>query len=180
LNKSALAFKKRLMFLKGEDLYFLAYNTIVLLQGLSCISKDKPLFDYSKIALLIDFVADSRLARVITTSPKNSYILSESDKHILQSSYTEGLMRRHIVARLIFALEKRGILSLEINKEKEIISVFLKEKGLPHDFFNTNLYETEFENIVTVKKYLPTIRTMKLETMITRLYTDNGVLTWHI
>ena len=168
------------MFLKGEDLYYLVYNTLILLRGLSCDSQEKSLHDYSKIALLIDFVADSRLLRIITSAKQNNLHIGDTDKHLLQSAYTEGLVRRHIVSRLIFALEKQKIVSLEVNKKKGIVLIWLETKGIPSDYFNTNLYDAEFENVELIRKLLPRLRTLKLDAMLARLFTDYGVLTWHV
>ncbi|MCK4821752.1 hypothetical protein KA005_38655, partial [bacterium] len=166
MNNKAAEFKKRLMFLKGEDLYYLAYNTIVLLHGLSCESQQYPFCDYSKIAFLIDFVADSRLISIVGPSKQKNTHIGPIDRQLLQSTYTEGLVRRHIMSRLIFALEKKSIVTLEMKQEKGIVTVWLEMEGIPPDYFNTELYDTELENIKSIKKALPQIRTMTLDTML--------------
>ncbi len=118
-----MEFKKRLMFLKGEDLYFLSYNIIVLLHCYSCESPQKPFLDYSKMAYLIDYVADTKLAKMLNSN-------DSVNRTYLQSAYTEGLIRRHIVSRLFYALERKGIVSLEMKKDKNVVAAWL-QTGLP-------------------------------------------------
>ncbi|MGD0591486.1 MAG: hypothetical protein ABSA44_11940 [Bacteroidota bacterium] len=178
-SKKAIEFKKRLMFLKGEDLYFLTYNILVLLHGYSCESSQKPFLDHTKLAYLIDFVADNKLVSMLNSSALKSPQYDSVDKAYLQSAYTEGLIRRHIVSRLFYALERKGIVSLEMKNDKKIVAIWLKTDGIPTDFFKTELYDVELENVSRLREALPQLRTMTISTMLKRLYSDNGVATWH-
>ena len=173
-------FKKRLMFLKGEDLYFIAYNTIVLLEVFSCKSQNSPLLDHTKIAFLIEFIADSRLASIINTQRERKNGLGDSDKRQLQAAYTQGLMRRHIIFRLVFALERKGILSLESKPDTGLVAVWLNTQKLPVGFFKTELYEDEFQNAAAIKNMIPRLRTIALDTLICKLFSDNGVHVWDV
>ena len=168
------------MFLKGEDLYFLSYNTLVLLHGLGCLNSGRPFLDCSKIAFLIDFVANTRLARIMGSMNKKDIRVQPPLVHHLQSAYTDGLVRRHIVSRLIFALEKRKVLSVEIAKGTGLVNSWLESEIFSSDFFNTDLYEVEFENLALIRKALPHLRTMTSGTMLQRMFGDNGVTIWDV
>lgn len=180
MKSKAIEFKKRLMFLKGEDLYFLTYNAMVLLKGFSCQSKMNAFYDCSKIAFLIDFIADSRLTGIITSIKQDGTELGDTDRQQLQSVYTEGLVRKHIVSRVVFALEKKGFVSLEMKHKAGIVNIWLEPKKIPINYFQTELYEAEFENVTALKGLLPRLRTMSLNTLLARIFQDNGVSKWHV
>lgn len=179
MNISGLAIKKRMMFLKGDDLYYLTYNILVLLKELQCFSSERPFVDHNKLAFLVEFVADKQITSIITRNSTNLNI-SQSEKHILQSTYADGLMRRHIITRLIFALNKRHIIGLSQGETTSQISLWIIGDTLPEDFFKTDIYDAEIDNILSLKQSFSKIRTMRLDTMLEKLFDRYGVSTWHV
>ncbi len=153
---------------------------MLLLRGFSCQSKSNSLHDYSKIAFMIDFVADSRLTGIITSTKQDRTELSNKEKKQLQSTYTEGLVRKHIISRLVFALEKKGFVSLEMKRKTGIVDIWLEPNKIPVDYFKAELFESEFENINALKSILPRLRTMSLNNMLARIFTNNGVSIWDV
>jgi hypothetical protein len=173
--------KKRLMFAKGDDFYFLTYNSLILLYSLECDS-DKNLFiDSSKIAFLTDFIADSNCIRLLELSLKEHAHLGSDDIQTLQHIYVNSLSRRHLLSRLLFVLQKRGFVSIETNKnDNALLDIYLNLDKMPKQFFNPAVYQAEIENAKKLRKLLPRIKTIALKTLLNRLFTQNGVNTWHV
>jgi len=180
MKKETSEFKKRLMFLKGEDLYYLAYNSLVMLKEFECDTIETALLDYTKIAFLLEFVADNRLVDIVVAGDKSEGKHVTHNCRRLQAAYTQGLMRKHIIYRLMFALERKGLVSLQMNNNKGVVAVWMNNNKLPQGYFETELYESEVQNAKVIKKIHPRIRTMNLDTLLTRLYTDNGVQVWRV
>ena len=171
--------KKRMMFAKGDDFYFIAYNILLLLSDLGCDSANKVFKDYRKLSFLVDFISDPLLVGIVAESREAGVLPSSTDKHELSLAYSRGASRQHLVMRLICALETRGLLGIERGNQREGFDVFLHKDRLPGDFLNDELYEAERANIQTLRQLYPQVRMMKLTTLLQQLFTANGVEVWH-
>jgi len=167
--------KKNLMYLSGEDFYLFCYAIFVVLDSLNC--KDGKFFkDYRKLAFLIEFLKDENLNLIISKETKKS--LNPIDKDYLFHSYSTGLSRRSEILKLLFMLEKRNFVTLEKGNIKSFVNVTLNKEHIPNDFFNEKIFSKEYMNIKSFKKTVKRLSTLKLETMLEKIYDEHGVPTW--
>jgi len=100
------AARRRIMFVAGEDFYFLTYTLLVLLRDLGAASPERAFFDSRKLAYLADFLgSDTDLKLAITEAP-----LSEAARSRLALLYDRAVARRIAVERLVEAIEKRQLI----------------------------------------------------------------------
>ncbi len=169
--------KKRLMFIKGEDFYFLTYNIIILLKTLDCTSESKTFKDYRKLAFLIDFIADWNLLNILLVYP-NGRSVNFRDKESLTRSYSSGLVRMNEILKLLLALEKKGIVGLTKNQTNGNLDVFLQKKSIPKEMFENEIFKFELDNTLMLKKNFNRISSNKLETILTTFYYNFGITKW--
>lgn len=169
--------KKRLMFIKGEDFYFLTYNIIIILKTLGCTSEIKSFKDYRKLAFLIDFVSDWSLLNILLAYPSGKY-LNYRDKESLTRSYSSALVRMNEILKLLFALEKKGILGLIKNQTNGNLDVYLQKSAIPKDFFEADIFSLELNNANLLKRNFGRISSNKLETTLAAFYYNYGITKW--
>lgn len=176
-NKGDIQSKKRLMFIKGEDFYFLTYNILILLDLFGCTSENKRFKDYRKLAFLVDFVSDYNLVKIIQNQ-NNITLLHSIDRELLIRSYTNGLVRSSEIIKLIFALEKKGILGLYKDSNSNQLDIYMIKESLPADLFDSNIFKIEFANLINLKASVNRISGLKLETLLEKLFYNYGITKW--
>jgi|WetSurMetagenome_2_1015567.scaffolds.fasta_scaffold26925_2 hypothetical protein len=172
--------KKKLMYVKGEDYYYFTYNLLVLLDVLGCDNADRKFIDYKKMAFLVDFVADKSLIDIYSSHLLKGNNINLNDKELYVRTYSEGLIRINQIMRLIVFLEKKGILSLERVSKRNVIHLWLNRENLPDDFFDKKLFAMEYENANFLKKAFRGLRSISLNLMTTRLFSDYVDKKWQI
>jgi hypothetical protein len=171
--------KKRMMFAKGDDFYFIAYNVLLLLLDLGCDSSDKVFKDYRKLSYLVDFISNPLLIGIVAEGKEAGVARSSIDGHELSLAYSRGASRQHLVMRLLCALERKGLVGIERGTQQEGFDVFLRKNQLPSGFLDDQLYESERANIRTLRQLFPQLRIVKLKTLLQQLFAANGVEVWH-
>jgi hypothetical protein len=166
--------RKRLMFVKGEDFYYLTYNIIAALSILGCYDDGRKFKDHRKLAFLVDFVSDHHLVSIVKRN-KDHANLSSLDRELLTRSYSTGLIRQNQIIRLLFILESRGIVSLEKNSNGQIDVSLKSDKK---DFFDKEIFVTEFQNMFLLKTNIARLSNLNLESMLNRLYDNYGIKRW--
>ena len=169
--------RKRLMFITGEDFYFLTYNSLLILYAYGCIRDDKPFHDHRKLAYLVEFVADSRLTSILERTGAG-LIVNTSDRQLLVNAYSKGAGRIALLTRLSHALEEREILRVGGDPKHKCLDFWLTEKMKGHPLFENELFGTEKENIERLRSVYSRVRTVSLETMLDHLFQNRGVSTW--
>jgi len=173
-NKEA---KKSLMYLSGEDFYVFCYAILIVLDYLNC--KDGRYFkDYRKLAFLIEFIKDEKLNYIISNSHEKS--LNPIDKEYLFSSYSTGLGRRSEILKLLFTLEKKNYVVLDKSDTRSLVNVSLNKEAIPQEFFDKNTFSWEYHNIGVFTKCVKRLTALKMDTMLDRIYVQNGIRIWAI
>ena len=162
------------MFVKGEDFYYLTYNIIAALSILGCYDDERKFKDHRKLAFLVDFVSDHHLVSIVKRN-KDHANLSSLDRELLTRSYSTGLIRQNQIIRLLFILESRGIVSLEKNPNGQIDISLKSDKK---DFFDKEIFVTEFQNMFLLKTNIARLSNLNLESMLNRLYDNYGIRRW--
>ncbi|MFY0684041.1 MAG: hypothetical protein JXR20_05770 [Balneola sp.] len=172
--------KKRLMFVKGEDYYFITYNLLLLLNELKCWkSRNKVLQDVRKISFLIDFVADENLCFIIEKYEDRNDI-NKFDRAKLSKIYTNGLLRLEGLNRLLFSLEKNKMIELTKNKSRNAIDISLLDNEKLKRFIKQSSFTVERENAIILRKNIGHLTSSTFETTLNKLFTNYGVSTWQI
>ena len=171
--------KKRMMYSKGDDFYFLTYNLLVLGSELKCFSEDKVFVDHRKVAFLVGFVSNPWLTDLALRCKGPNTIPANVDRSELAKAYADGSARIHLMTRLLFASERKGLLTLYPGKRKHSIDFSINVASLPEGFLTNSIFEMEQENVSTLRKIMPQLRNSKLGSMLERLFVENGVQVWH-
>lgn len=173
--------KKKLMFVKGEDYYFMTYNIFLLLNALNCKNENKVFKDFRKLAFLIDFVADRNLIFLIEKY-KDRVCVNLQEKERVYRSYSEGVVRVKQILKLIMALEKRNMIHLvkDDNKTKNIVNIWIEENVQVKELLGNELFILENENIKMLNKIIPGIGRLSIETLLAKLYKNFGITSWEI
>ncbi|MGO2391282.1 MAG: hypothetical protein ACTH69_04225 [Halomonas sp.] len=166
--------KKRLMYLSAEDFYLYCYSVLVILDFLGC-HDGKYFRDYRKLAFLTDIISDDKTVYVVSLPFGKK--LNPKDYECLLDSYSNGLIRRSEMLKLLFVLEKKGYVILKRGKTQEI-DVTLAKNNLPNGFLNKEIFDSECKNIKTVSNKVGRLASLTLDTMLNKIYVENGVRTW--
>lgn len=170
---------RRLFFVKGEDYYFLAYNTMILLHELGYKKREGTNFrDVKKLSFLIDFVSNEQLLSIVEDN-KNKNDISSNDKELLKNSFTRSYLRIDHVNRMIYSLNRSKFLSVDDSRKKgEIIDVSLSGERNINVLLNSNEYKQERENSKRLSSEIKRLGLLKIDTMLNRIYKNFGVSIW--
>lgn len=172
--------KKKLMYLSGEDFYLFCYSVLVALDHLKC--RDGSYFkDYRKLAFLIEFIRDEKLNYIIASASESpDRTLNPVDREYLFTSYSVGLGRRSEILKLLFTLEKRKFVTLDKANTRSMVNVTLNPEEIPSAFFDKEMFGKEYKNMESFSALVKRLSTLKLETMLERVYGNNGISTWAV
>jgi hypothetical protein len=168
--------KKKIMFNKDSDYYFIAYNSILILDNLNCYEGKTIFYDYRKLIYILPFISSKYL--LMNTINKSK--LQQEHIKLLEDTYINAKLREPILKSILFALEKKGYLNLKKNKSRNSIDVRLLPDSLPKRFLDSDLFHIEVENINQFKKYYQRLSFISLETLIEKLFKEKGVIIWDV
>ncbi|MFP2903965.1 hypothetical protein ACLESD_02595 [Pyxidicoccus sp. 3LFB2] len=170
--------KRRMMFVAGEDAYFLTYTLFVQLGSLKCTSPEALLKDYRKAVFLADFVSSPSLSRILLELQSETYVAKSEDKRILWAAYDRGVARLPLMFRLLYALEQRGLIGVVKDEHSRTLDIYAKDMSTLEFFATGDLYEVERKAMLSIRKVNPKIRTVTLPYMLERFFGKQGVRTW--
>jgi hypothetical protein len=150
---------------------------IIILNTLGCTSEAKTFRDYRKLAFLIDFVSDWSLLNILLAYPTGKNV-NYRDKESLTRSYSSGLLRMNEILKLLFALEKKGILGLSKNAKNGNLDIHLNKAAIPKDLFGNDIFKLEQDNANMLKKNFLKISVIKLDTLLNNFYHTYGITKW--
>lgn len=162
------------MYLSNEDFYFYCYSVFVILDYLKC-QDGKYFRDYRKLAFLTDIISDDKIVYVVSSSP--GVDLNPKDYECLLDSYSNGLTHRSEILKLLFVLEKKGYVSLRRGKTQEI-DVTLNKDNFPNKFLSNSIFNSESKNIMDISQKVRGLASLKLDTMLNKIYIENGIRIW--
>lgn len=171
--------KKRMMYTKGDDFNFLTYNLLILATELECTSESKKFVDHRKVAFLVGFVSNPWISHLVCQAKGTQQLPSVADRAHLAKIHADGAGRIHLITRLLFASERKGIVSLYPSNRGHSIDFSVNIENLPNGFLANPIFEMEKTNILKLRKLMANLRFAKLESFLERFFTENGVQTWH-
>lgn len=161
------------MFVPGEDFYFLAYTTLVLLADMKCTTADRALLDSHKVAYVADLLgSDSDLRLALTNAP-----LTQSGRSRLALLYDRAAARHAPLERIENALSARELVSFS-RATGEPDRLYLRDMNACERLLDVSLFDGERERLRKLRGVVPQLRTMTLATMKNRLFGRHGVHTW--
>lgn len=169
--------KKNIMYLSGEDFYLFCYAILIVLDALGCCD-GKFFKDYRKLGFLIEFLKDGDLNAIISKTSEKG--LNPIDKDYLFHSYSSGMGRRSEVLKLLFMLEKKNLVVLEKGSLQSLVNVSLNRECIPESFLSKEIFSKEYSNVESFKKIVKRLSSLKLETMLEKIYDSRGVTTWAV
>jgi len=167
MNRDKNLAKKRMMYIHREDYNFLTYNLLLVLFVFECFSESKSFTDFRKIAYLIDFIS----------SPSN---IDTYNKTELANIYSKAQLKKKLLSHLLIVLNNKNYIGIKLNNTRKTLDVWLKVDELPIDFIDLKYFDQEIGNINQLKKLVGRMRTVTIKTVVDKIFTDNGVLTWEV
>lgn len=166
---------RRLNHLVGEDFYFLSYSILVALHGLS--PRGVVFRDHRKLAHVIHFVSDKRLLSILDRS-QTKPVENPIDRELLFAAYTKAELLKREIYKLLLSLDRRGLVSAAPSSTPGAIDISLIGGAIGSEFFTHEIFDGERENTVELRRLIPRIGVMTLETFLDRVYVSRGVRAW--
>lgn len=168
--------KKRLMYSKSDDLYFITYNIILILYHLNCTNKEKPFKDYRKLVFLIPIIADQKITTILLDYYKeknspNRNILGEMNR-----LYYDSLENLVLIRYVLMILESKNIITL-VNDENKT-NVYINNIEECKSLVSNIRFEKETQRILKIKKGINRLSTINYMTFVENFFKRNGVAIW--
>lgn len=170
--------RRRMHFVAGEDLYFLTYTLLLVLDEFRCNSSKTTLSDYRKIAFIADFVSSPRLTRGLTLWAEQPERISPEDRDLLRAVHDRGIARIPLCFRLLYVLEQRGLVSVEQAEKARTLKLSLCDSPTLRALVSNDLFDLERQHIRSLRKVIPKLRSATLPSVLDGLYGRFGVSTW--
>lgn len=169
--------KKKLMFVTGEDFYFLTYNILLFLKELNCDGENRKFKDYRKLAFLVDFISDRDLIKILSKNKGKGTILNKEDRRAIINAWSNGIVRVKLLARLLYALEQKGLIGMEKDSTRKSVTVWYKRNERTKQFFKENVFEIEKGNAKSLTGIIQRLSNMTLETLEEKVFHNYGIKT---
>jgi len=177
-DKQHFNVKKRIMFNKDEDYYFITYNILIILKEFGCHDAKSKWTDYTKLSYLLPLVADSSLLDLFIRYLDNHRIPPKEDLEILRETYFKSRLRLQLISSILFTLEANNLVSLTKNEKRHTIDIWINQENISKTLLKSDLFEVEIKNIHKLKSVLNRLKGLSSKTLLERLYTNNGVRVW--
>ena len=165
------------MFVTGEDFYFLTYNILLLLKELKCDGQPRKFKDYRKLAFLIDFISDRHLVKILKKYDGQGFIWNNEDREALINTWSNGLIRIKLLARLLYALEQRDLISIEKDEGRKSMTIWYHKNDRTTKFYKENLFDIERQNAKSLNKTVKRLSNIRLEKLEEQLFNQYGINT---
>ncbi|USK62278.1 hypothetical protein [Peribacillus asahii] len=170
--------KKRIMFNKDEDYYFITYNILIILKAFGCKDAKTKWTDYTKLSYILPLVADSTLLDLFIRYLDNYRIPPKEDLEILRETYFKSRLGIQLISSILFTLEANQLVSLVKNEKRHTIDIWINQGNIPETLLKSDLFEVEIKNIDKLRTAISRLKGLSSKTLLERLYTNNGVRVW--
>lgn len=179
MNINDLSVKKRIMFIKEEDYYFLTYHIFIILDWFNCYSKENLFVDCRKLPYLIYFLSSDInteiYQKVFGYNNKEFTIL---DYEQLLKIYTKSKFINSQTTRLLFSLNQNGLIEMLKDNRFGSISLYIKDKERVKEILKSDLFASESVRIKLIKESYSRVRSIKFATFNEKVFKNNGVGRW--
>ncbi|AMR05749.1 hypothetical protein [Bacillus thuringiensis] len=168
--------EKRLLYNNSEDLYFLAYNLILILSVLDCKTNKSSFKDYRKLIFLIPIISNEKNTQLLLNYYKNDI---KPNAHIIKELnriYYDAIETITLIRYLLLILEKRNIIKIIVEDKK--VNIYLLENETIKMFIQDNKFEKEKRRIIDIKGKIKTLKRLNYMTFVNNFFKINGVAIW--
>ncbi|MDM5226067.1 hypothetical protein QUF73_07570 [Cytobacillus sp. NJ13] len=168
--------EKRLLYNNSEDLYFLAYNLILILSVLDCKTDKSSFKDYRKLIFLIPIISNEKNTQLLLNYYK-SYI--KPNAHIIKELnriYYDAIETITLIRYLLLILEKRNIIKIVVEDNK--VNIYLLENETIKMFIQDTKFEKEKRRIIDIKGKVKSLKRLNYMTFVDNFFKANGVAIW--
>lgn len=168
--------KKRIMFNIKDDPCFLAYNILIILDYFNCYSSRNVFNDYRKLPYLIDFISSESLMNILY----KDIALGSKEKILLKDSYLNSSSIQNRTFLVLQALKRNNTIDFSLSTDKlQENKIFIQIEKVKLDKL---IFADEYENIDLINKHtqINRLKSLKLSTMLDKLYADKGVKIWEV
>ncbi len=167
--------KKRMMFILEEDYYFITIKILSILTALEC--DEKPFEDHRKLGIIFEFIKDEKNFNFLQKLLNNKELdLFDNERAI--KIFCESKLDVSVIKRVLFFLEKQEMLELSRNIKNSNINVTLKKDEKFIELVNEGILDDDLKRCRMVKKLIPRLRSLKLDTLQTKIFGYNEVEKW--
>jgi len=167
---------RRLVYNKSEDLYFIAYNVLLLLHHLKCTNSQRQFNDYRKLVFLISIISDEKKTAILTDYYKEGITANKNIRTVINRLYYESIEHLTLIRYLLVILEKKGVVKLVMESNKT--NVFIENHLAFSGFFENERFTKEKNRIEKIQQKIPRIRSINYMTFIDNFFKRNGVAIW--
>lgn len=167
--------KRRLNFISGEDFYFLTYELLLIIDLLT--TANGKFRDHRKLSHLVQLAGDENVVRILKRY-EDRLINNAEDREKLFVTFTNGELNKREIFKLVLALERRGLLRVERTATPEVLDVQLNRSELPTDFLSNEIFKTDRAIISDLKKVIPRLSRLTMDTFLHKVYGSRGVNVW--
>ena len=163
--------KKRMMFILEEDYYFITIKILSILTALECDE------DHRKLGIIFEFIKDEKNFNFLQKLLNNKELdLFDNERAI--KIFCESKLDVSVIKRVLFFLEKQEMLELSRNIKNSNINVTLKKDEKFIELVNEGILDDDLKRCRMVKKLIPRLRSLKLDTLQTKIFGYNEVEKW--
>lgn len=171
--------KKRIMFSKNDDYYFIVYNTLIFLNTNNFDTLEHKFQDYRKLAYIVPFISNNFLLEMLDNCVlKGCY--SSIDINLLQNIYYNTRFNLKTFTAIILAMENKGLVHLLKDPKRSCVDIWIDKEKIPKTFLMNELFNIDANNTILFNKIIPRNRTLTLKTLLKKLFEENGVLIWDL
>lgn len=167
--------KKRMMFILEEDYYFITIKLLSILKALDC---DKKVFeDYRKLGIILEVIKnEENIIFFQSLMYHREQNIFDNEKAI--RFFCDSRLNVSVIKRVLFFLEKQNMVEMTRSSKNSNIDVTLKESEAFNSLLEMKVLDDDFNRCLTVRKLIPKIRSIKLETLQNRVFGYDEVSKW--
>ena len=169
--------KKRMMFILEEDYCFVIIKILAILKALEC--DKKPFEDFRKMGIIFEFIKDDN-NMIFFNKLLMGKELDIFETERAMKIFCDSKLDVAVIKRVLFFLEKQEMVKLSKNNKKKSIDVLLLNNDSLTEIFEDGLLDRDLENVLSIKDLVNRVRTLKLETLQTKIFGYNEVEKWGI
>ncbi|GJH17473.1 hypothetical protein CBA19CS22_13045 [Caballeronia novacaledonica] len=169
------AAKRRLNFISGEDFYFLTYELLLIIDVMTTVNGSFK--DHRKLSYLVQLAGNENVVRILERYD-DRLIANAEDREQLFTTFANGELNKREIFKLVLALERRGFLKVQRASIPEVVDVQLNRSALPARFLDNDVFEADRSRILRLKRLIPRLSTLTIETFLEKVYGSRGVNVW--